>query len=300
MSKVYSGVDQLPSGRASDVVVPGCICLEGGAFRGVYGEGVLDAFMEAELNFQTVIGVSAGALNGLNYVAGQIGRSARTNLRYRHDGHYVGMAALHNSHSIVNLDFLFHDIAETDPLDEERFFRPDRRFIAVAANCLTGEAMYYEKGVCGDIFAALKASASMPYISPMVDVDGTPCLDGGCACKIPYQWALDQGFEKIVVIRTQARSYRKHEKHSRTAGRIYHDYPAFAEKLARSSIDYNHQCDELLRLEQEGRIFMLAPSEPVTVSRVEPDMEKLGELYYMGYADAKREIPRLRAYLEEN
>ena len=297
MSKVYSGVDGIPRGHASEVLVPGCLCLEGGAFRGVYGEGVLDAFMQEDLNFQTVIGVSAGALNGLNYVAGQIGRSARTNLTYRHDSEYVGLKALHEAHSPLNLDFLLKTMNAVEPLDEQRFYRPEQRYLAVACSCLTGEPMYFEKGVCGDIMAAIKASASMPYISPMVDVDGIPCLDGGSCCKIPYRWALDQGFEKVVVIRTRERSYRKHEKRSHTAERVYRDYPEFAGKVDSSSRDYNVQCDELLELEQSGRIFTIAPSEHVEVGRLEPDMEKLGALYWMGYADAKRELPGLRAYL---
>ena len=91
MKKVFSGIGNLPNGDASDIITEGCIVLEGGAFRGVYGEGVLDALMEADINFRCTIGVSAGALNGANYVSGQIGRSARINLRYRYDSRYVGL-----------------------------------------------------------------------------------------------------------------------------------------------------------------------------------------------------------------
>lgn len=297
--QIFSGVDELPKGLTDEHLIHGCICCEGGAFRGLYGEGVLDALMEAGINFDACIGVSAGALNGMNYVSGQIGRSARTNLTYRHNSKFVGLEALKESHSPLNLDFLLEDMNEVDPLNEERFFRPQQRFVAVATNCLNGQTMYYEKGICQDIFSAIKASASMPFISPMVDVEGTPCLDGGCSCKIPYQWALDQNYEKIVVIKTRERGYRKEDKASESASRIYRKHQLFAEVLDQSNIMYNQQCDELDRLEQEGRIFVIAPSEPVTVGRIEGDMEKLGTLYYLGYQDAKAQLPELLDYLEK-
>lgn len=139
MEKVYSGIDRLPKGEAADRLTEGCIVLEGGAFRGVYGEGVLDALMEADLNFRCTIGVSAGALNGATYVSGQIGRSARINLRYRHDSRYVGARALRNNHGVIGFDFAFETLERDDPFDRARFMEPNRRFIAVAANCKTGE-----------------------------------------------------------------------------------------------------------------------------------------------------------------
>lgn len=296
--KVFSRIEQLPKGNASEKLVDGCLVLEGGAFRGVYGEGVLDAFMENDINFSNVIGVSAGALNGMNYVSGQIGRSARVNLSYRHDKNYIGLPAWKKSHSILSVDFLLNDIKETDPFNEERFFRPEQRYWAVATNCKTGKAEYFEKGKC-DIMSAIKASASMPYISPMVEVDGIPCLDGGCACKIPYRWALENGFEKIVVVRTRDASFRKGtgERSAKLARRVYRNYPEFAEALAQSNQSYNAQCDEIEALGREGRIFVVGPSKPVTVSRLEEDMEKLGELYYLGYSDAMSQMERLKQYI---
>ena len=206
--QIYSGIYELPAALASEQLTEGCIVLEGGAFRGVYTSGVLDALMEADLNFQCTVGVSAGAMNGMNYVSGQIGRSARVGLTYRHDPRYVGLKALKNSRSIVDVGFLTEDRGIYEPLDQERFNRPEQRFLAVATNCLTGEWEAFEKGKCSDIFLAARASATLPYLAPMVEIDGTPYLDGGCACKIPYQWALDNGFEKIIVIRTRETAFR--------------------------------------------------------------------------------------------
>ena len=293
----------LPNGRASDDVTPGCLVLEGGAFRGVYTEGVIDMLMLAGLNFQTTIGTSAGALNGLNYVAGQIGRGARMNLLYRHDQRYVGVTAMRRNKGVIGFDFMFGDAMEAiEPFDMERLMRGDRRFLACVSNLRTGQAEYHEAGKCEDIYQSARASASMPFLSRPVMIGEDPYLDGGCCCKVPYQWALDASFDKIVVVRTQHRDYRKNLSGHRAQGAahaVYHAYPAFAEALANSSADYNAQCDELIGLEQSGRIFTIAPSEPVDISRLEGDLEKLRALYDLGVKDATNALHALRKYLAE-
>ena len=295
--KIYSHIDDIPTGSASDAVTEGCLVLEGGAFRGVYTQGILDELMLRGINFRCVIGVSAGALGGMNYVSGQIGRSARVNLSYRHDSRYVGARAFLHGHSILDVSFLTGERGEFEPFDRERFDRPDRRFVAVTTNCRTGETAYFEKGKCSDILKAVQASASMPLITPMVKIDGVPHLDGGCSCKTPYQWALDQGFEKIVVILTRELGFRKKEKESALHLKVYHRYPAFAKKAARSDIDANRQYDEIEKLHGEGRLLRFAPSVPVTVSRLEKDLEKLGELYWLGWEDGIAALGQMKEYL---
>ena len=295
--KVYSKLADIPKGAAGDRITEGCLVLEGGAFRGLYSQGFLDAMMVHDINMRCVIGVSAGALGGMNYVSGQIGRSARINLGFRHDSRYVGAKALIHGHSILDVGFLTEERGLFEPLDRERFEDPNRRFVAVATNCLNGETTYFEKGTCSNIIRAIRASATMPFISPMVMIDGTPYLDGGCSCKIPYRWALDQGYEKIVVIRTRDPSFRKKEKKISAALRFYRHYPAFAQKLADSAGDYNRQCDEIEKLHAEGRLLRFAPARPVTVSRIEGDMEKLGALYQLGWNDCMAALEEMRRYL---
>ena len=295
--KTYNELSKIPHGHADKSITPGCIVVEGGAFRGLYNQGVLDALMENNINFACTIGTSAGALAGFNYVAGQIGRSARANLTYRHYTDYVGRGALAHAYSPIRLDFLFNDYNAIEPFDEKTFFSPERRFVAVATDCTTGKTAYFEKGKCRDIFSAIKASASMPYISLMIDVDGRPCLDGGCSCRIPYRWALHEGFEKIVVVRTREPEFRKKVSRRRHRLQAYKRYPEFARTLANSSRGYNHQCEEILKLEEQGRIFVLAPSQKVTVGRLESNMNKLGDLYWLGYKDTVNRLASLRNYL---
>lgn len=299
--RTFSGINQLPKGDASDKITPGCIVLEGGAFRGIYGEGVLDAFMKHDINMQCTIGVSAGALNGLNYVAGHIGRAARINLGYRFDKRYVGLKALKQNHGLIGFNFLFDDTKDFYPFNEERFFQPEREFIAVVTDCNTGKPLYFRKDNCSDIYKAIQASASMPYVSKMVDVDGIPCLDGGCSDKIPYNWAIQRGFEKIIVVRTQTRSYRKKEdktKSERMMKRMYRKYPEFESRLEKMDMDYNRQCDEIEELEKQGRILVIAPSKDLKVGRIEKDLEKLGRQYHLGYSDAEKRMEEIKKYLD--
>lgn len=298
--RVFSGLDALPQGKASEGVTKGCIVLEGGAFRGLYSAGVLDALMQAGINMECTVGVSAGAMNGMSYVSGQIGRSARINLKYRHDKRYVGLGTVKSNRGIIGFDFLFQGLEDKEALATEDFFRPDRRFVVVATNCLSGKPVYFEKGKCSDIFQAVRASASMPYCSGMVWLDGMPCLDGGCSDSIPYEWALRQGYEKIVVVKTRTTGYRKQVKSVKSClleKMIYRAYPQFEHTLENRNAFYNRQCDKLEELEKKGQIIVISPSEDLGVSRLEPDIEKLGALYYLGYSDMKKQTKRLEAYL---
>ena len=299
--QVYSGIETLPRGRALDNITEGCMVLEGGAFRGVYTSGVLDALMEEDINMRCTVGASAGALNGVNYVSGQIGRSGRINLRYRHDSRYVGPKALRRNKGIIGFDFVFGDMAKVPPLDKKRFMDKSRQFYAVVTNLKTGKTEYLEKNSGIPPLRAVRASASMPFVSKPVIINGKPYLDGGCSCKIPYQFAIDKGFEKIIVIKTRYAEFRKpvSERKLRAENVVYRNYPQFARTLINSNEDYNRQCDELERLAAEGRIFLITPSEAVSVSRLEGDMEKLGHVYNMGYNDAKNELERLREYLKK-
>ena len=296
----YSRLNEIPNGQASEEITEGCLVLEGGAFRSLYTQGVLDRWMENGINFRCTIGTSAGALAGMNYVAGMIGRSARANLGSRFDSNYIGVNSLRKAHSLIRLDFLLKDYNAVELLNVRRFFDPKRRFVAVATNCNTGKAEYFDRDKCGNIMDAIKASASMPFVTPMVNVDGIPCLDGGCACKIPFQWAIDEGYEKIVVIQTREKGFRKPVSDSKTAERVYLRHPEFAASVDNSPVAYNSQCDQIEQLEQQGRIFVVRPQKKVGVSRVERDIEKLGKLYWEGYQEGQEAIEPLMEYLKRS
>lgn len=298
--KTWSGFESIPSGSAPDAVVPGCLVLEGGSFRGCYTSGVLDVLMENGINLQTTIGTSAGALNGYNYVAGEIGRAARINLGYRHDHRYFGPKTAAVNHGVVGFNFILDEIEEEIPFNRERFEDPARRLLVTVTNCETGQVHYCEKGVTPDFQKAVQASASMPFVSEMVNVDGVPCLDGGCSMKIPYHWAMENGFEKILVIRTRPVTFRRAPDSRQMvdlAERFYRNYPELVKDLGNQCEQYNSACDELEALHAQGRLMMICPSGSIEISTLEGDMEKLGALYLLGRADARGMLPDIKAYL---
>ena len=297
--KTWSGIDSVKLSSAPDTIVPGCMVLEGGSFRGCYTSGVLDVLMENGINLQTTIGTSAGALNGYNYVAGEIGRAAKINLGYRHDRRYMGPRTMARNRGVVGFDFLLNEVEEEIPFNRERFEDPNRRFLVTVTNCETGQVRYCEKGITPDFQKAVQASASMPFVSDMVEVDGVPCLDGGCAVKIPYRWALDNGFEKILVVRTRPAEYRRPQEtkaFTEITERIYRNYPQLVELLDNQSEQYNGACRELEQLQEQGKLLMLCPSGSISVSAIEGDMERLGALYLLGRADAKLMLPQIRSF----
>ncbi len=299
--EIVEMLKDIPLKNASGDIIDGALVLEGGAFRGVYQEGVLDCLMENGINLRATIGVSAGALNGVSYSTGQIGRCAHINIRYRHDGRYVGINAFIKSRlkSVIGFDYIFGSLPALPDLDIDGLKNNGRTFIAVATNVETGKAEYFYN-TRDDIMDCVKASATLPYISRPALINGKPYFDGGCADRIPFRYAMDNGYKKIVVIKTRDRSYRTKSHFERkllVTKRIYSSYPDFAANLAMTDDVYNSVCDELDKYENKKSIFVIAPSKPINIKMLEGDLVKLKELYDLGYKDALNSLDELRNYL---
>lgn len=277
------------------------LLLEGGSLRGLYTAGVLDILMEHDLYFPAVAGVSAGALNAYNYVAHQPGRAASINLRYRHDRRYFGPMAAVKGGSLFGLQFMLHDIEKEVPFDEETFANGGQRMIAVATCVETGKAAYFEKGSPDlDFKEAIRASASLPLASVPVKIGSNTYLDGGCACPIPINWALKQGFDKIVVVTTREKGFRKKQPNQRMVDLyddFYGDKPLFLATLLTQEMRYNALLDQIDELEAEGRIYVVRPDEPIGISRFEGDTQKLTELYIRGYKEMQQKLDGMLQYL---
>lgn len=278
------------------------LALEGGSLRCLFSAGVTDLMMEKGLEWDGVIGVSAGALTGVNIVSQQKGRTAAVNIGYVNDPRYMGFRSLVKNRSIFNFDFLFGELSDTLlPLDRETFINSRTRYTAVATSCVDGGVRYYEKNGVEDIYPAIRASASLPLLSPMVMVEGEPCLDGGLSVSIPYRKPLEEGYDKVVVVTTREHGYRK-EPVSRAMARVYarayRRYPELVRSILNVPRHYNAELDEIDRLEAEGRIFVIRPKKPVTVSRTEKDVGKLRALYEEGQEVCREAMPKLMEYLE--
>ena len=204
------------------------LVLEGGSFRGQFTAGVLDVLMEAGVEIPAVYGVSAGALNGVNYKSHQIGRVNRINLTFCNDNRYMGAASFASTGSIVGYDFIFNDIQDRlDPFDNETFDASPIEMYAVATDMLFGTAAYLPvKSAVLDL-DAVRASTSLPLVTPPVEIDGHKYVDGGVADSVPIEHVLEEaGFDRAVVIVTQDRSYEKKPYEFMPAARArYADYP---------------------------------------------------------------------------
>ena len=190
------------------------LVLEGGGMRGVFTSGVLDNFMDRGIRFPYVIGVSAGACNGLSYMSGQRGRAKYSNIDLLDKYHYIGLRPLFTQRNLLDFNLLFHEFPEHIlPYDYEAYFRSPERYVMVTTNCLTGEANYLEeKADPGRVIDIVKASSSLPFACPIVQVDGIPMLDGGIVDSIPLMHAHSEGCRHNVVVLTRNKGYRKEVK----------------------------------------------------------------------------------------
>ena len=279
------------------------LLLEGGSLRGLYTAGALDTLMEREIYFPAVAGVSAGALNAVNYVAHQPGRSASINLRYRKDPRYFGpMAAFHGG-SLFGLNFMLKDLSQSIPFDYDTFYHGSQRMVAVATCVQTGKPAYFEKGKTDfDFFESVRASASLPLVSVPVRLGKFSYLDGGCSCPIPLHWAQTEGFEKTVIITTRQKGFRKTPPSQRIIN-LYDDFygrnALFMATLLTQEVRYNALMEEIDALEEAGKIFVLRPADPVDISRFEKDTDKLLNLYNRGRREMREQLDALEAYLQK-
>ncbi len=278
------------------------LILEGGAMRGLFTSGVLDVFMENDLYFPQVAGVSAGALNGVNYAAHQPGRSRAVNLDYVNDPRYMGASHLLKNFSYFNFDFLLGEVSETlNPLDFDTLYSSPQKLWAVATDCRTGGPVYFEKNQPGiDFMDAVRASASLPLMGRMVKVGHDVCLDGGVANPVPLPAELPVSCGKTVLVLTRQAGFRKGGQHRvvrRLYRRRYGAHPELLEACLTGPERYNQRMDEIDRLEEAGEIFVIRPDGPVTVSRAERSVEKLDALYHRGRAAAEAALPAMKEFL---
>ncbi|MBR4995769.1 MAG: patatin family protein [Alistipes sp.] len=264
------------------------LILEGGGMRGVFTSGVLDNLMDRGIRFPYTIGVSAGACNGLSYMSSQRGRSKFCNIDLLDKYQYVGLKHLLLKGNIMDFDLLFDDIPNRiTPYDYPAYAACEGRFEMVTTSCKTGRACYYEeKHDPVRIIDIVRASSSMPFVSPICYVDGEPMLDGGVADSIPLLRARELGYDNNLVVLTRNRGYRKSEKPTTVPPFIYRRYPHLREAIRQRNALYNERLDLIERLEDEGRLIVLRPQRPIEVNRIERDTRKLLALYDEGYACA--------------
>ena len=274
------------------------LVLEGGAMRGLFTAGVLDVFLDEQIQVNGMVTVSAGALFGVNFPSQQRGRVLRYNLKYLNDKRYMGLYSLLTTGNVVNRDFAFYELPFTlDPFDQNQFAQSNIDFWITLTNVETGEAEYIK---INDAFAqmeALRATSAMPMVSKMVEVDGQRYLDGGIADSIPLQKTLALGYDKIILVLTRPLDYRKKPSSTFLFKLLYRKFPKLCERWANRYAEYNQAVERVIELEKQGKIFVIRPSVDLQISRLEKDPTKVQAMYDLGISDAKKQIQALKDYL---
>lgn len=277
------------------------LVLEGGASRTYFSCGVLDKLLEEEIWADYLIGASAGIANGISYASRQYGRNLQIGTGYLHDKRYMGMRHLLDPHvrSYYNIPFVFEEIPEKWlPFDYDAFEAYPGEVVAVVTNMTTGQAEYRPVPRRDRRLREVVASCALPLLFQPVDIDGVPYMDGGIADPVPADQALAAGCDKLIVVVTRERGYRKvKEQGAGLAARKYRQYPAFVETLAHRVEIYNRSHDRLYQLEQEGKAFVIAP-DSIDCKRTESRPEVIQALYDQGYRAMAEQTSALRAYLQ--
>ena len=277
------------------------LVLEGGAMRGLFTAGIIDVMMEAGVEPDGLIGVSAGAAFGCNYKSRQPGRAIRYNTRFAKDARYSGLKSLLTTGDYFNAQFGYHIVPyQYDLFDVAAFEQNPMEFMVVCTDVLTGQAVYHKMDrVDYDELEWLRASASMPLASKVVEVAGHKLLDGGVADSIPLAYFESIGYDRNVVILTQPEGYVKHRTKLMPLMRIgLRRYPEMIQAMDRRYLMYNRELEFVRQAEREGRCLVIRPDEKLPIGHISHDPEEMERVYQIGREMGDRYIERIKAFYQ--
>ena len=277
------------------------LIMEGGAMRGMFTCGVTDVFLEEGISFDAAAGISAGACLGCNFKSKQAGRAIRYNKRYSRDPRFCSFKSLIKTGDLYGADFCYRELPEVlDPFDNKTFEENPMAFYIGATDVDTGEIRYHKctDGGKKDLLW-MRASASMPLVSRIVEADGYRMLDGGIVDPVPYRYMENLGYDRNVYILTQPKGFRKKKSSAlpliRTALR---KTPKIVEAMEHRHEVYNRQMEEIDEKEARGEILVIRPPESLGISRTEHDPDELERVYQTGRREAYRMLPEIRSFLK--
>ena len=278
-----------------------CLVLEGGGLRGIYSAGVLDEMFKDKIKVDAIIGVSMGALIGINYKSKQPERAIRYNLRYCNDKRYIGLRSLLKTGNIANKEFAYYKVPnELDKFDYDTYKKSKMKMYVTVTNLETGEAEYIEvKDAKDNNIEYFRASSSIPGVSRIVEIDSNKYLDGGMADSVPVKKAIELGYDRIIVILTRPIEYRKKDSKMKWLQTRYKKYPKFQKLISTRNKRYNKQVEEILKLEKDNKIFCIRPSKGIKIGRMEKDERTILKQYNLGREDYSNIREDLKKYLKK-
>lgn len=280
------------------------IVLEGGAMRGLFTTGVLDCLLDNNIEIDGIIGVSAGALFGVNYFSKQKGRVLRYNKKYLGDKRYISKRSLLLTGNLVSKDFAYYKITkELDPFDNKTYIKNNKDYYVTATDIETGKPTYFK---INDVYKQLeefRASSAMPFASKIIKINNKKYLDGGISDSIPLDKCISLGYEKIIVILTQPLNYQKKPLSKKQINLInlkYHKYPKLIDTMNQRYINYNNTLEKIIDMENKKEIFVIRPPKKINVPITSKNTAKIQEVYDMGINECNKLISSLKEYLTDN
>lgn len=276
------------------------LILEGGAMRGLFSAGVIDVLMENDIIFDGAVGVSAGAAFGCNYKSRQPGRVLRYNTRFCADKRYCGLGSLIKTGDIYNTDFCYGEVPlKYDIFDFETYKKNPMEFYVVCTDLESGKPVYHNyTGYESTGFDWIRASASMPLVSRIVEIDGCKLLDGGISDSIPVKFFESIGYNKNIAVLTQPKGYIKEKNHALPLIKMkYRHFPNFVKAVETRHLMYNSETAYAAERQSQGKLFIVQPEESLPIGHIEKDPKKLTEIYNIGREVALKKLSAIKEYL---
>lgn len=277
------------------------LILEGGGMRGIYTAGVLDFFIEKNIEVDVTIGVSAGSCHASSYLSKQYKRAYNATVDYINDKRYLSFSNLIKTGSIFGMDFMFNKIPnELNIYDYDTFAKSKSKFVVVATNCETGSPEYFELKDLKKEIIYMQASCSIPMFANIVEIDDFKLVDGGVSDSIPIEYSLNQGYKKNIVVLTRDITYKKNkQKFLPIVNKKYKKYPNLVKAIENRHLNYNKSLNLVNKLEKDGDVLVIRPKKPVNVSQIEKNAKKLTALYEEGYDDAKELYDKILDFIKK-
>ena len=277
------------------------LVLEGGGMRGLFSAGVLDALLELkDLSVNGIVGVSSGALFGVNYVSKQKERAVRYNKKYADDKRYMGLYSWITTGNAVNKDFAFYELPyKLDVFDNETFKKAETDFYVVMTNVESGKPEYV---LIEDAFAQmeyLRATSALPFASKIIEINGKKYLDGGISDSIPIDFCESLGYDKIIAVLTRPEGTYKEDKLGFLYKLVYRKYPNLVNSLLNMATDYEKVLAKIKDLENKGKIFVVRPPEVLKIGRLEKNRDKIQKVYDTGLNTGLKELDNIVKYLNK-
>ena len=272
----------------------------GGGMRGVFSAGIYDRFLEEGINFDLCVGVSAGSANLASYIAGNHGRVRRFYVKYPMRREYMSVNNLMHGDAFLNLDYIYTTLSNVggeDPIDFAAFDANPSDYIAVATNSVTGEPTYFGKdSIKLNDLTVLKASCCLPAVCKPITIDNINYFDGGISDPIPFQKAFDMGCDKVIVVISKPVDFRKSpQKHMPIIKAALKKYPKVFDRLAVRHEVYNRQLEEAIKLQEQGKVIILAPRDCYGVNTLTREPAALEKLYEEGRRCADEHLSEIKA-----